>query len=46
MNILAMCSLRFYGGINEIGGNKILLEDNGTRFWLSHLFHHKTLENT
>lgn len=27
-------SLAFYGGVNEIGGNKILLEDNGTRVFL------------
>jgi ribonuclease J len=27
-------SLRFYGGIREIGGNKILLEDNGTKIFL------------
>jgi len=26
--------LRFYGGVNEIGGNKILLEDNGTKIFL------------
>ena len=26
-----MVTLRFFGGVNEIGGNKILLEDNGTR---------------
>ncbi len=26
--------LTFYGGINRIGGNKILLEDNGTRVFL------------
>jgi ribonuclease J len=26
--------LSFYGGIGEIGGNKILLEDGGTRVWL------------
>ncbi|HUS59830.1 MAG TPA: hypothetical protein VMX76_00370 [Nevskiaceae bacterium] len=26
--------LTFYGGINEIGGNKILLEDKSTRFFL------------
>jgi len=26
--------LTFYGGINEIGGNKILLEDQGTRLFL------------
>lgn len=29
-----MTSLTFYGGINEIGGNKILLEDDGTRIFL------------
>ena len=27
----AMVRLTFYGGVNEIGGNKILLEDDGTR---------------
>jgi ribonuclease J len=27
-------SLTFYGGINEIGGNKILLEDKGLRIFL------------
>ena len=27
-------SLTFYGGLNEIGGNKILLEDRGTRVFL------------
>ncbi len=27
-------SLTFYGGIKEIGGNKILLEDNGTKIFL------------
>lgn len=26
--------LTFYGGVNEIGGNKILLEDQGTRLFL------------
>ena len=26
--------LTFFGGINEIGGNKILLEDNATRIFL------------
>ena len=26
-----MVQLTFYGGVNEIGGNKILLEDKGTR---------------
>ncbi|UCH71670.1 MAG: MBL fold metallo-hydrolase [Thermoplasmatales archaeon] len=29
-----MINLRFYGGIKEIGGNKILLEDNGTKIFL------------
>lgn len=29
-----MPSLTFYGGVNEIGGNKILLEDNGTKIFL------------
>ena len=29
-----MVNLRFYGGIKEIGGNKILLEDNGTKIFL------------
>ena len=29
-----MVSLTFYGGANEIGGNKILLEDKGARVYL------------
>ena len=29
-----MTSLSFYGGINEIGGNKFLLEDKGTKVFL------------
>ena len=29
-----MVSLRFFGGINEIGGNKILLQDKDVRIWL------------
>ncbi|HUV80699.1 MAG TPA: MBL fold metallo-hydrolase [Candidatus Bathyarchaeia archaeon] len=29
-----MPSLTFYGGVNEIGGNKILLEADGTRIFL------------
>ena len=29
-----MTSLTFYGGINEIGGNKILLEDKDTKVFL------------
>jgi len=31
---IEMVSLRFYGGVGEIGGNKILLEDGDTRVWL------------
>jgi ribonuclease J len=29
-----MTNLTFYGGVNEIGGNKILVEDRGTRIFL------------
>ena len=29
-----MTSLTFYGGVSEIGGNKILLEDGDTRLFL------------
>jgi ribonuclease J len=29
-----MVKLKFYGAVEEIGGNKILLEDNGTRIFL------------
>ncbi|MEW6043446.1 MAG: MBL fold metallo-hydrolase [Thermoproteota archaeon] len=29
-----MTSITFYGGINEIGGNKFLVEDKGTRIFL------------
>ena len=29
-----MAKLTFYGGANEIGGNKILLEADGARVWL------------
>jgi hypothetical protein len=29
-----LTSLTFYGGVNEIGGNKILLEDRDTRVFL------------
>lgn len=29
-----MTSLTFHGGVGEIGGNKILLEDGDTRIWL------------
>lgn len=28
------CKITFYGGVDEVGGNKILLEDNGTRIFL------------
>src|SRR4030042_2677685 len=30
---MAMAKLTFYGGVNEIGGNKILLEDKKTRIF-------------
>jgi mRNA degradation ribonuclease J1/J2 len=29
-----MVRLTFYGGVDEIGGNKILLEDSGTKIFL------------
>jgi ribonuclease J len=29
-----LITLTFYGAVNEIGGNKILLEDNGTKLIL------------
>ena len=29
-----MVKLIFYGGVDEIGGNKILLEDSGTKIFL------------
>lgn len=29
-----MTSITFYGGVNEIGGNKFLLEDQETRIFL------------
>jgi ribonuclease J len=29
-----MTSLTFYGGVNEIGGNKILLKDKDTKIFL------------
>ncbi len=29
-----MVSLTFYGGVREIGGNKVLLEDKDTRIFL------------
>ena len=29
-----MTNLTFYGGVNEVGGNKILIEDKGTRIFL------------
>jgi mRNA degradation ribonuclease J1/J2 len=29
-----MVKLTFYGGVNEIGGNKVLLEDRETRVFL------------
>ncbi len=36
-----MAQLTFYGGINEIGGNKILLEDNDRRLLLDFGFPYK-----
>jgi ribonuclease J len=36
-----MVRLSFYGGINEIGGNKILLEDEGRRLFLDFGFPYK-----
>ena len=27
-------AISFYGGVHEIGGNKFLVEDNGTRIFL------------
>ena len=32
--MIKLVSLKFYGGIEEIGGNKILLEDRGTKIFL------------
>ena len=32
--MIKLVKLTFYGGVNEIGGNKILLEDNDTRIFL------------
>ena len=32
--IKKVVNLTFYGGIKEIGGNKILLEDNDTKIFL------------
>src|SRR5437899_304900 len=29
-----MTNLTFYGGVGEIGGNKVLLEDGDARIWL------------
>jgi ribonuclease J len=34
MENLPMVKLTFYGGVNEIGGNKVLLEDKKTRIFL------------
>jgi ribonuclease J len=31
---LTGCKITFYGGVNEVGGNKILLDDSGTRILL------------
>jgi len=32
--VFGMAKLRFYGGVDEIGGNKILVEEKGTRILL------------
>ena len=32
--VIKLVKLTFYGGVNEIGGNKILLEDNDTKIFL------------
>ena len=32
--MVPLTTLTFYGGVNEIGGNKILLEDKGTKIFL------------
>lgn len=32
--MVKLVNLTFYGGVKEIGGNKILLEDNGTKIFL------------
>jgi len=32
--LVSMTSLTFYGGVDEIGGNKILLEDRDIRIFL------------
>ena len=29
-----MTSLTFYGGVNEVGGNKILLQDKDTKIFI------------
>ena len=34
MSTIDLTGLTFYGGVNEIGGNKIILEDRGTRVLL------------
>ncbi len=32
--LLSNCKITFYGGIHEIGGNKFLVEDRGTKVFL------------
>ena len=32
--MISILSLTFYGGVNEIGGNKILIEGDKTRLFL------------
>ncbi len=29
-----MVSLRFFGGVGEIGGDKVFVEEGGVMFWL------------
>jgi hypothetical protein len=43
---LIMSKFTFYGAINEIGGNKILLEDNGTKIFLDFEMSFSTATNS
>lgn len=38
-----MVTITFYGGVGEIGGNKVLLEDRDTRIWLDFGLSYKQL---
>ena len=31
-----MTSIAFYGGVNEVGGNKILLENKGIKIFIDY----------